>query len=350
MQRSARLLVALAAVVLAVALGAELIDLVRPPVPPASRPIAPLPSPAAQPPPHVPGSPDAPPHAPPGDGHADGSPAGGLPPEAQFGDFDDLEECVDEATDKFGCFQRVPAATFPMGAQAARPDAPGYDPLAEPDQGPVHEVTIDAFFLQRHEVTVTQFQLCVARGKCRAEDVASGGGYLNFGRPERIEHPVNGVTWRGARDYCAMIGGRLPTEAEWERAARGTGAGPTPWGTTPPGCSHANLGAEGDRRCSTDATRHIYWIPQFTPLKLVYAEHMVGNVWEWVADWYDPGYYARSPAKNPKGPEAGELRVLRGAAFTTTEPAEQRLTFRSSLAPELKLDDVGFRCAVDRLR
>jgi formylglycine-generating enzyme required for sulfatase activity len=261
----------------------------------------------------------------------------------------------------YGCFVPIPGRTvlrfqkprfgdhltFLMGAQATDPAAPGYDPDASEDEGPPHLVTIRPFWLQRHEVTAQRFEWCVRLGPCREDQIRSGG-YFNYKRAGREVYPANGVTWEGARTYCEWIGGRLPTEAEYEYVARqGVESTRYIWGDAEPGCAHAVMGGGPNGKCGVSGTEAIGFWPANGPDYINQTVNLVGNVWEWLADWYDPEYYARSPRLMPRGPETGLARVQRGGGWTDDDPAVFRGTFRASMAPEVQLEDVGFRCAAD---
>jgi hypothetical protein len=221
-------------------------------------------------------------------------------------------------------------------------------------------VTLSPFWLQRTTVSVRQFRLCVTFGPCDEAAVATGGYFTYAPAPKMAtstilsagdERPVTGVTWEGARTYCDWVGGRLPTEAEWEYAARG---GPLelryPWGEDTPTCRHAIFGGGSERICGvtgpassgsrlTDGHRTHSFILQ-----------QAGNVWEWTQDWYAPDYYTRSPAKDPRGPETGEGRVQRGGSWSDDDPNALRGAFRAQMNPALKMPDVGFRCAADTVQ
>ncbi|MGB0590527.1 MAG: formylglycine-generating enzyme family protein [Myxococcota bacterium] len=250
-----------------------------------------------------------------------------------------------------------PVERFLMGAQSTDPDAPGYDPEAGEDEAPPHEVTLSPYWLQRMEVTVRQYRWCLVSGPCRIEDVGVGGtfhfdGDLEPGQlgPQRRgdERPMNGVSWEGARRYCQWIGGRLPTEAEWEYAARGGGLHYRyPWGDEPPTCRRAVFKGTASRPCDvTSAKAEFTPDGHHTPSHIL---HQAGNLWEWTADWYAPDYYAQSPTSNPKGPKSGSGRVQRGGSYSDDDPAVLRGAFRAQMDPALKMPDVGFRCASDQV-
>lgn len=129
-----------------------------------------------------------------------------------------------------GCFRPVAGGTLHMGAQATDPDGPGYDPLARPDEAPVHDVAVAAFQLQAYEVLARDVQACLAAGWCDPAEIALDGGFSTVGVDHPGTLPATGLTWQGARRYCAWLGARLPTEAEWAWAARGAEGRRFPWG------------------------------------------------------------------------------------------------------------------------
>jgi eukaryotic-like serine/threonine-protein kinase len=193
-------------------------------------------------------------------------------------------------------------------------------------EGPVHKVYLDAFYIDKTEVPQADYNRCVAAGKCQANHKYDGV------TPPR--QPVVGVTWDDARSYCSWTGKRLPTEAEWEKAARGTDGRMYPWGNEFDG-KKANYLVEAK-------TAPVGSYPSgASPYG---ALDMAGNAREWVADWYQEDYYRQSPERNPKGPDDGEYRVMRGGRWT---PYELRVSNRTLQYPPLQYDDLGFRCAGD---
>ena len=148
---------------------------------------------------------------------------------------------------------------------------------------------------------------------------------------------VTNVTWYGAKAYCEWAGMRLATEAEWEKAARGTDRRPYPWGTTRPTPEHANIDNFVGRTVDVDS--HPKGVSPYG------AHHMSGNAWEWCEDWFDPFYYSNSPRENPRGGETGANRVLRGGSWAFRDLADT--TTRWFDAPFATDDKVGFRCASD---
>jgi formylglycine-generating enzyme required for sulfatase activity len=223
----------------------------------------------------------------------------------------------------------IPAGVFLMGSEEG----------GENEQ-PVHSVTLDAFWMGQTEVTNGMYALCVAAGAC--ERPRSGNTYTrdsDYGDATHANYPVVWVSWRRAEDYCSWAGRRLPTEAEWEYAARGGLAGATyPWGNGNPSCKQANF-LNGTFECVGGTSSVGSYPPNGYGLY-----DMAGNVWEWVADWYDEDYYSTSPTENPHGPASGGNRVIRGGAWIFNEYF-MRLAMRYAGDPDAADNDLGFRCA-----
>jgi formylglycine-generating enzyme required for sulfatase activity len=220
----------------------------------------------------------------------------------------------------------VPAGEFLMGSSEA-------DALAEDDEKPQHTVYLDAFWIDRTEVTNAQYRKCVEAGACLQPGCWDNE---NYNAPDQ---PVVCVTWDDARAYAAWAGGRLPTEAEWEKAARGTDGRIYPWGNSAPGCDKANY--EGCVGRSATVGSYLTGASPYGVLD------MAGNVQEWVADWYDGRYYGRSAARNPEGPDSGEYRVLRGGSWYR-DPGLARCASRSGYIPDNFYSRVGLRVVVSR--
>lgn len=222
------------------------------------------------------------------------------------------------------------------------------------DELPAHIVSLDAFWIDQLEVTNAMYMLCVQAGACILPgDWASDRRFSYFNNEEFKDYPVVRVTWGQASLYCDWAERRLPTEAEWERAARGDDLRNYPWGDEPPSEVYANF-----NRLVNDTSRVGSYAAGASPFG---ALDMAGNVWEWVADLYGGGYYSISPEHNPPGPETSgtNWRVIRGGSFQD-EWINLRVSKRGSAlgpAPNASFDTpgrdgeqsskIGFRCAAD---
>ena len=236
----------------------------------------------------------------------------------------------------------VPAGDFIMG----RDDG-------ESDEAPARTVYLDAYHIDRHEVTVAAYGACVEAGAC-AEPYSGAGAYrlefeayyTNWNRAGRDQHPVNGVSWHHADRYCRWMKKRLPTEAEWEKAARGTDGRAYPWGDEESSCDRIVMDDGGDG-CGHEMAWPVGSKPAGdSPYGVA---DMAGNLWEWVGDWYGHGYYRVAPSANPVNTEMGEgLRVLRGGSMADQNSHIHRTTNRLGYDPAQVYDyTVGFRCARD---
>lgn len=226
----------------------------------------------------------------------------------------------------------VPAGSFEMGSDAYSSELP------------VHTVTLDAYWIDRTEVTNGMYAHCVNAWSCQAPDRSESftrGNY--YEATQYVDYPVIFVSWNEASDYCAWAGARLPTEAEWEFAARGTDGRTYPWGNGNPTCALANFYPSSNNNwCVGDTTAVGSYPDGASPYG---ALDMAGNVWEWVADWYADDYYSNSPASNPTGPSSGQYRMLRGSSWGHDEyylRAANRDRPEPSGSPYL----LGFRCAL----
>jgi formylglycine-generating enzyme required for sulfatase activity len=256
----------------------------------------------------------------------------------------------------------IPAGTFRMGALPDEKDA-------SPQERPARDVTVRAFCIDRTEVTVAAFARCASAAACApasavvvssnlsAEDVAFWSKFCNAGYPDRAEHPVNCVDWKQASAYCAWAGGRLPTEAEWEYAARGTDGRRYPWGNEPPSATRLNgcgreCGARGmalgrpgkktmyDGDDGAETTAPVGRYPEGqSPFGVL---DLAGNVWEWTADGYAP--YDPTQTDNPSRDGGGPARAVRGGHWLNTNPATPRAAHREPRHQDKRLEDVGFRC------
>ncbi|HET7058506.1 MAG TPA: SUMF1/EgtB/PvdO family nonheme iron enzyme [Nitrospiraceae bacterium] len=231
----------------------------------------------------------------------------------------------------------VPAGPFPMGV-------PKGDRDGGRDEYPRHEVVLDNYYIDIYEVTHGRYAEFVKATGHRAPE--------NLKYPKRTlwkdhlsaslaERPVINVDWQDADAYCRWAGKRLPTEAEWEKAARGTDDRRFPWGNVEPTHKHLNFNQQWQ------GEKTLMPVGSYEAGKSPFGAYdMAGNVWEWVADWYDPLYYEKSPAANPKGPDTGTYKVLRSSGWSVETPLV-RLFTRVKSDPTNRNDSTGFRCAAD---
>ncbi|RMG95569.1 MAG: hypothetical protein D6706_11715 [Chloroflexi bacterium] len=226
----------------------------------------------------------------------------------------------------------------------------------ESDEQPAHLVRIDPYFIDETEVTNGQYALCVDAGVC-SPPANPGATYhpAYYGDPAFADYPVIFVTWFDAQTFCEWRGGRLPSEAEWEKAA---GFDPNqgiklryPWGDAFDGSkvNYCDAGCPRDKadRSVDDGHRDTAPVGSYpngrSPLGLY---DMAGNVVEWVSDWYDPRFYERSPDVNPLGPAEGSFKSVRGGSWLSA-PEELRITARGSFDPTVARANLGFRCAMN---
>jgi len=220
----------------------------------------------------------------------------------------------------------VPAGEFIMGSH-----------VNEDNELPQRTVYLDAFFIGRYEVTNAEYRECVSAGACdRPAHYESSTRDSYYGNPEYDNYPVIYVTWSDAKAYCDWRGVRLPTEAEWEKAARGTDGREYPWGNEGPDETKMNY----DHNIG-DTTEVGSYPDGASPYG---ALDMAGNVSELVADWYYSVYYRKAPDRNPQGPDSGEYPVLRGGSWYPDQDLA-RCAVRSWFTPGYRFSDVGFRVA-----
>lgn len=204
---------------------------------------------------------------------------------------------------------------------------------------PAHRVYLDNYQLMSYEVNNRQYNQCVRAGVCETPF------NKRYDEVEYSDHPVTDVDWFMAETFCHWAGGRLPTEAEWERAARGGFEGNYfPWGNDQADCARANFfDVLSDQRdvCIGETSP----VGSYPPNDFGLYD-MSGNAWEWVADWFDPEYYTDSPVENPQGPEEGDHRVMRGGSWHNW-PVYLRVAYREDQLPNFTDDKIGFRCARD---
>jgi formylglycine-generating enzyme required for sulfatase activity len=215
----------------------------------------------------------------------------------------------------------VPAGDFVMGSNG--------------EDNPAHTVTLSSYWIQQTEVTNYMYQLCVSAGFCTLP-LEQGAADAVFDSLSS-QRPVLGVTWDQSQAYCQWAGGDLPTEAQWEKAARGPDGGQYPWGDVAPNCNLANFSG-----CLDFSARVGSYVAGASPYQVL---DMAGNAYEWTRDWYDPGYYSQSPTQDPTGPQGGAQRVMRGGSFMS--PADGLdVTLRTPMLPDQTQADLGFRCVV----
>lgn len=215
----------------------------------------------------------------------------------------------------------IPAGYFLMGSETS-----------DRNQRPEHKVFLDAFWIDQTEVTNAQYQVCVKEGACGSlheVDYFTDAKYSNY--------PVIYLSWDEAHIFCTWAGKRLPTEPEWEKAARGDDGRTYPWGNQKPNSALANY--LDNRKGSSEVGSYPAGASPYGVLD------MAGNVWEWTADWYGPEYYKISPVRNPTGPAAGDRRVVRGGSWLSPIEIVMRTYFRKAINPETRNYTTGFRCA-----
>ncbi len=220
-------------------------------------------------------------------------------------------------------YVKIPAGPFRMGSDDT-------DELAEDDEKPPHSVDLAEYWIGRTEVSNAQYARCVAAGACEPPN------NRRWDNPQFARHPVTNVDWSQAQAYAEWVGGRLPTEAEWEKACRGTDGRIYPWGSEPPDPKRLNYWESG-LGTWTDVGSY----PSYPPGERGLYD-MAGNVWEWTADWYEGEYYANSPPENPTGPASGDTRTLRGGSWYHYE-SNVRCANRDYYFPRYEGVDLGFR-------
>jgi len=218
----------------------------------------------------------------------------------------------------------IPAGKFVMG---------------DDENSPRREMFLDAFYMDRYEITVARYgNFLKATGTLNEPDDFPESDLKKFG-----DFPVVGVNWHGANNYCRWAGKRLPTEAEWEKAARGEDGRKYPWGLDEPTSAHARFGVSSRKPVYPDGVSRVGTHPRGMGPFGMYD--LAGNAWEWVADWYSTSF-PRGESQNPKGPDSGTAKVIRGGGWM--DPADRiTATKRMYLNPNESMEDTGFRCARD---
>jgi len=234
--------------------------------------------------------------------------------------------------------KRIPAGEFLMGTSISKRDGGR-------NEYPERRIFLDAFYMDSLEITNGRYlEFVKATGHRIPEHPRDKTLTLWQGAtvPAAFkDHPVINVDWSDAAAYCAWAGRRLPTEAEWERAARGTTGRRFPWGDAEPTRTLANYLNQWRNGGGLE--------PVGSHLQGASPEgvqDLQGNVWEWVSDWYDPHYYEKGPLRNPKGPNEGTRKVMRGSGWESEAPL-LRSAHRLSSDPKNRNHSLGFRCAID---
>lgn len=220
---------------------------------------------------------------------------------------------------------RVPAGEFLMGAASLDND------------GPDHKIKLSEFWIDTYEVTNARYAQCVDAEICTPPARTTSNTRSSYYGDTRFENfPVVSVSWYDADNFCRWTGKRLPTEAQWEKAARGTDGRFYPWGNK----------FEPERVNSTlNGLLDTVVVGSYPDGVSPYgAYEMSGNVWEWVNDWYDERYYSNSPTENPPGPDLGREKIVRGGGYGVYD-AVMRTTYRRPVLPEREFAFIGFRCA-----
>jgi serine/threonine-protein kinase len=223
----------------------------------------------------------------------------------------------------------VPASDFPMGSSNGGAD-----------ERPIHSVYLDDYYIDKFEVTNALYKVCVNAGVCNPPiHTGSFTRSSYYGNAQYDQYPVVYMDWNMANTYCEWRGAHLPTEAQWEKAARGTDARIYPWGRDAD-CQKANYQGSGNG-CVGGTSK----VGNYESGKSPYGAYdMAGNVWEWVSDWYSEAYYQTSLSSNPIGPDFGLSRVLRGGSWSRGQ-YEIRASERNKFKPDYYNFDIGFRCA-----
>jgi hypothetical protein len=203
------------------------------------------------------------------------------------------------------------------------------------DDNPIHTVGLSSFWIYRTKVTNRMYSICIATGNCTSPQ--EEGAAKALADPAKRDYPVVDLDWQQAEAYCRFVEGHLPTEAQWEKTARGPDGNIYPWGDAAPTCDLLNFkDCVGEK---SDVFAHLAGKSYYDALDLS------GNVFEWVADWYTPGYYDQSPGVDPLGPEIGQVRSVRSSSFYS-EGSIVSSARRFFLKPGEHRLDLGFRCVV----
>lgn len=235
-----------------------------------------------------------------------------------------------------GVMQFIPAGRFLMGTD---------DPLRKSADRPQHDVVLGDYWIDQTEVTNSQYKLCVEAGSCQPQRDLT---YAD--NPEYADYPATYVSYEAAAAYCLWLAGRsgqivgLPTEAQWEKAAAWDPveehAQLYPWGDSRPTAERLQYSQSGAVRPAAPVGMHPAGVSAYGVFD------MAGNVWEWVADWYDPNYYNRTGiSRDPTGPLSGTIRITRGGSWTR-DGSLALSSFRNPVRPTTASNEIGFRCAM----
>jgi formylglycine-generating enzyme required for sulfatase activity len=245
--------------------------------------------------------------------------------------------------DEISPMRIVPGGSFQMGSVSGGES-----------ERPVHEVFLDTFEMDVAPVTNHQFNIFANETHYQTMAQRNGGAWgfdgmefraiaglswLDYATPDRMLHPVVLVSWDDARAYAKWARKRLPTEAEWEKAARGGSMDCVyPWGQAEPDGTQCNFARQPGKVPPTSE------VGKFSPNSYGFYD-MVGNVWQWCNDWYSELSYVNSSPKNPTGPKNGSLRVRRGGAWNVIQAFRLRCSNRGAIDPNMAVPNLGFRCA-----
>ena len=250
----------------------------------------------------------------------------------------------------------VPAGEFLMGSGEAEVDT-AFESCQQTfgdckrewfeSELPQHQVDLGGFWINKAEVTNAQYRNCVEAGACRAPTTCDWGD-PTYSDSSKTDHPVVCVSWQDAKTYCEWAGKQLPTEAEWEKAARGTDGRKYPWGDDFDGSkvNFCDVNCEFDWKDSgaDDGYQRTAPVGSYPEGASPHGTlDMAGNVWEWCQDWYDADYYVISPQRDPQGPSSGDYRVVRGGSWYVYE-TYVRADSRNCSAPDGRVSTFGFRC------
>lgn len=197
-------------------------------------------------------------------------------------------------------------------------------------ENPAHNVEIDSFYIDTHEVSHGNYMEFVKTNKVKKPLFWNNPNFNNE------KQPVVGISWKEAQSYCTWKGGRLPTEAEWEKASRGKRSVDYPWGNEPPDSTKLNFNQEIKKTTpigSYEAGKSDYGVYD-----------LAGNVSEWIYDWHLAEFYLFSPKRNPTGPKKGQYKVIRGGNWRNN-PEDVKMVYRNATIPSIRKKTLGFRCA-----